>query len=186
MREVGEQVFFKGPLAHNHPPQVGSGKATKIAALVKKTPLEDVFKPASAIVDEVLLEELDNAPCPSIPNPDYLARNANYLRQSECLQDPVDLDFELDDKHLPPDFFQADVVVRDNRHLIFATPDQLRHLKSAKSWYVDGTFKLCRKPFPQLVSLNAFVKQEQHVKQVPLAFVLMSGKTKRDYREVNQ
>ena len=158
VREVGGQLFFKGPTSHNHPPQTGIAKAMKIAATVKKRALADVLKPASAIVDEVLLEEIDNAPCPSLPKPEYMARNANLLRQSECPQDPIDLDFDIDANHLPPEFFKADIVVRENRHLVFATAEQLGHLKSARSWYVDGTFTLCRKPFTQLVSINAFGK----------------------------
>ena len=76
------------------------------------------------------------------------------------------------------------ISVRGQRHLIFATASQLAQLKKAKSWYIDGTFKLCRKPFSQLVSINAFVMSDDHFKQVPLLYVMMSGRSKRDYREV--
>jgi len=47
---------------------------------------------------------------------------------------------------------------------------------------VDGTFKLCRYPFNQLFTINAFVKSGEQAKQVPRLFALMSGKRKRDYR----
>ena len=36
----------------------------------------------------------------------------------------------------------------------------------------------------QLLTVNAFVRSEDHAKQVPLVFALMSGKKKKDYRAV--
>ena len=47
--------------------------------------------------------------------------------------------------------------VRGRRHLLFASQQQLEVLCRAKAWYIDGTFKLCRKLFSQLLIINAFV-----------------------------
>ena len=65
--------------------------------------------------------------------------------------------------------------IRGRRHLIFASDKQLELLQQSKTWYLDRPFKLCRQPFTQLLTLNAFVKNDDHVKQVPLVFVIMSG-----------
>jgi len=111
-----------------------------------------------------------------------MARTANHHRQRLRPTDPLDLDFELEEEHLPAGFLQADLEVRGRRHFIFATEKQLHYL--AKTWYMDGTFKLVRKPFTQLITLNAFVGEGSHIKQVPLVFVVMSGRKKKDYKKV--
>ena len=93
-------------------------------------------------------------------------------------------------KHVPHfrDFTRSSgtfsLKVRGRRHLIFATDQQLQFLAQAESWYVDGTFKLCRQPFTQLLTINAFVTHEDHAKQVLLLFVLMSGRNKNNYCKV--
>ena len=68
--------------------------------------------------------------------------------------------------------------------MVFATENMLNLLPKSKTWYVDGTFKVVKEPFTQLFTIHSFVRSGECVKQVPLAFVLMSGKKKRDYRKV--
>ena len=130
--------------------------------------------------------EVTKEPMGALPNPDYIACAANCLRKNCRPEDPTDLEFQLNEDCLPENFLQADVQAGRKRHLVFATDAQLQQLVRARTWYLDGTFKLVRQPFTQLFSVNAFVRSGAHMKQVPLAFVLMSGKRKEDYKKVRK
>ena len=70
----------------------------------------------------------------------------------------------------------------DNRHLLFAT--LLRHLVRAMTWYMDGVFKAVNKPWVQLFTIHASLAFGNRMKQIPLVFVLMSGKSEEDYYTV--
>ncbi|XP_068750508.1 uncharacterized protein [Montipora capricornis] len=74
-----DEKFQAGKNPHNHATEVGAVIAKKIVTKVKEKALEDKFKPAAAIVNEVLLDELTEAPCPALPKPEYIARTANRL-----------------------------------------------------------------------------------------------------------
>jgi hypothetical protein len=81
-------------------------------------------------------------------------------------------------------FFKEDIVVGDRRHLLFYTDNQLDLQGKAKIWYMDGTFRVVKDPFQQLFSINAFVQSGDNMKQIPLVFVIMSGKSTEDYYQV--
>ena len=43
---------------------------------------------------------------------------------------------------------------------------------------------MLKTPFYQLLSIHAFVRAGDEMKQLPLVFIIMSGKTKKDYKKV--
>ena len=59
--------------------------------------------------------------------------------------------------------------IRGRRHLVFASDKQLELLQQSKTWYIDGTFKLCHQPFTQLLTLKFFgVLVFEHFSSEPL------------------
>ena len=66
---------------HNHAAPVESMIATKIKYLVRKEASKDVFKPASEVVNDILLNELTECSLSQPPNLDSLQRTANRVRE---------------------------------------------------------------------------------------------------------
>ena len=79
VKQKNNDFFEWNTCSHNYPGEPGAITAVKISVSVKQKATEDLFKPASAIVDEVFLDNLDDRPCPSLPKPANLARAANRL-----------------------------------------------------------------------------------------------------------
>lgn len=117
-----------------------------------------------------------------------MTRNLNRQRQGQRPDGPTDMTFQLDtdylQQHIPEPFFRADVHVNNRRHLVFATNRQLELLRKAKTWFIDGTFKIVKDPFYQLLTIHAFQKSGDDSKQLPLVFCVMAGKKKKDYKRV--
>lgn len=80
------------------------------------------------------------------------------------------------------DFLVADQRTTSRRTVVMATPQQLQLLAAAKTWFIDGTFKVVKAPFYQLLSVHSFVENGTFTKHVPLGFVLMCGKRTTEYQ----
>ena len=65
----------------------------------------------------------------------------------------------------------------DNKFMIFATLDNLRHLAAADTYYGDGTFNSCPSLFYQMYTIHANV----HNKIVPLVYALLPDKKQSTY-----
>ena len=178
-------VFTPGPSEHCHPAEPGTTVVHQIRGAVVEHALTNLFQPAGKIVAEVLREKLDtSAPHPSLPKPDHLARTANRQRQSQHPTEPADLDFTVDMDYVGDNFIQADICVGDKRHIVCAMPDMLGLPAKCKAWYIDFTFKVVRRPFTQLFSIYGFIRSGDCTKQVPMVYVIMSSRTKPDYKRV--
>jgi len=146
--------------------------------------MANMYQSAANITEQVMTEELAEKSCPAVSSVINVARAANRYRHRLRPKHPSNLDFELQTEHVPDGFLQADIKIDGHRHLIFATDYMLQLLQRADTWYMDGTFKVVRSPFIQLFSIHAFVRTREVIKQIPLCFVLMSAKRKKDYKAV--
>ena len=143
---------------------------------------DDIFTSATAIVHNVLLQNGNNQPCPSLPKPDYLAQQANRHRQKVRPAEPTDLVFEIDEQFVPEAFYRGSVIaVGDKKHLLFASDSMLHILSKAKCGIsMARSSSLSIHSLNYLVFMHAFVGQGEDSKQVR-GFCLMFGKRKNDY-----
>ena len=55
------------------------------------------------------------------------------------------------------------------------TEDILSLLGNIKNSYIDGKFNIIKIPFKQLFGINGFIKHVDCIKQIPVAYIMMSG-----------
>lgn len=184
VRQEGD-YFSRNEKEHVHQPKFGS-KDAKVAMLkAKQEGLVNPFKPASLLVRNSVREKVPSpAACEALPRMRNMEKAVNYFRRKKRPKEPTNKDFELDINHIPADFLLEDLHLNGERHILFATKKQLQLLSKAKTWYVDATFKIVKKPFKQLFSIHAFVKRNEEVVQFPLLFCLMSARTTVDYKAI--
>ncbi|KAI8506947.1 hypothetical protein Bbelb_153860 [Branchiostoma belcheri] len=178
-------VFQSGLPDHLHPAHQDAEIRAKITSEIREKAQQQIFEPASNLVDEVMEANADN---PGLPSHAALIRRVNRDKSKHRPAEPQDLDFELDEEYIQEDFLVRDIDVStattSARHILFATPYQLRLLAQARRWYIDSTFKVVRAPFYQLFSVHAFIRSGDVIKQVPLAYAFMSSKREIDYLSV--
>ena len=79
-----------------------------------------------------------------------LIKTINLHRSKDRPKDPTDLNFELDNNLLSASFLKKDFIINNKQHIIFMTDTILNTIRTARTWYLDGTFRIMTKIFYQL------------------------------------
>ena len=83
-------------------------------------------------------------------------------------------------------FLIKDLIINDDRILVFTTIADIMHLSQSSFWIMDGTFKTVPTIFKQLYTIHGQVGGSENSRIVPLVYVLMSSKTEEYYQRLFQ
>ncbi|KAI8505803.1 hypothetical protein Bbelb_161560 [Branchiostoma belcheri] len=153
--EERNSVYQRGDNRHIHQETMNGETNLEVQASVGQRAVDNLFKSASRIVEEVVMENID-----------VQAPNLDPAQHGKHDPHPMDLDFELDEQQLTSRLL----------HFVFASDHQLKLLS------MQGKDVVVGQPFYQLFGIHGFVREDK--KQVPLVVVFMSNKDKRDYKKL--
>lgn len=95
-------------------------------------------------------------------NDENLIKAINRARSKERPPNPKDLNFELAENGILPALNVRDIEIGkgDNKrwHLVCFTDEQASLLGTRQRLYMDGTFKIVKKPFVQLYNIHSFIR----------------------------
>ena len=182
-----------------HIPHVDAGmnpaKGRKFNVEVKEEAKRNPWTSVGLIYEKKIMEIPieERSTLTGIKSQHVTERRMRRAKSGKVPKEPVDLDFEVDQAFLEackfiPDgknFIKEDITMPSGkRHFIMYTELMHAIMSDKFTWWVDATFKVVKCPFTQLWGVHAFICREGKMKQVTVAFVLMSGKSTADYEAV--
>ena len=171
---------------HNHDQDFGLQIKKNINEELKKEALNHPKAKTADIIKKVLSENGDfnefYESKSSIPLQKSMARCIQRARRHTHFPSIKDLKFVINREYIYLDnFLRDDVKVKEARHFIFYTNQQLQYMARAFAWYIDGTFKIVKEPIKQLLTIHVILKIAYTRVSVPVCFVLMTRRRKIDY-----
>ena len=172
--------------AHNHAPD-----PERLFALKTMSELVDKAGTSNEAPRHLIQTSMSTLPLSAashLPSYNSIRRTIQRKRRREHLPYPnpshisdIEIPPELNITHRGQPFLLYDSGSDDeNRFLMFATEGNLRQLGRSKTWYADGTFKVCPSLFYQLFTMHAMIGGMV----VPLVYVLLQNKSEVAYTQV--
>lgn len=146
--------------------------------------LDHRFEDPVKLMKPVFIDLVKKGSWSMLPSMHHGARTVIMMRMKDLPLNPKDLSFKLHMDYIPDEFLKGDIIVGKQRHLIFATENQIKLLGIAKRWYLDTTHTMVFSPFFQRLVINVCVLKGRRVKIFPLAMILMSRAKAKDYKAV--
>ena len=162
---------------HNHEPDFALNLKREINMALKRECMDKTLEHPSKVIHNVLTsnKEYMNFYEKGSSLPKMRSMKQTIMRHRNIHAPPKvnDLNFQLEKRFLPdvPNFYRGEVSTKEGRHLIFFSDLQLKYLKDAKAWYVDGTFKIVKDPFTQLLTIHTTVIYNNKTTSIPIAFI---------------
>ena len=184
-------MWKHGVNAHICPPIYKPIKARTTKRDMKAAVKKNKFEPVKKVYEQQLVGIPAAEVALLLPNEKNMLARLRHAKKLDFPGEPKDLQFVMDlafirnSADIPDDFLQEDIIMPNGRrHLIFGSGFMLSLLGNANTWWVDATFKIVKLPFKQLFAVHVFITHGECLKQVTVAYVLMSGKNTSDYEAV--
>lgn len=169
---------------HAHLPDPEKHIEFKLKDNIKKKASCSMDTPAQIV--QKCIQEMPSSCAPHMPNKDAMRMLIHRVRNKDLPTIPKDIHNVVIPNELTEigseQFLLGHFADNNECVIVFATNENLRLLKAADYWLMDGTFRCCPHPFCQIYSIHAMVgTQEGTHKVVPLVYGLLSHKTEKCY-----
>jgi hypothetical protein len=174
---------------HNHAAEASRVNVIRTVNTLKERGRETNEPPAQII--QTITASISHEIHPYLPSRDALRQTVNRIRSSDLPVEPESLDDLVIPEDLTKtldgsDFLVRDIVLEQDRILLFTTIANVRYLEQSPFWIMDGTFKTVPTVFRQLYSIHGRVGRNENSQIMPLVYALMSRKSEECYRSLFQ
>lgn len=168
---------------HDHTAEASRAPVCVTKNAIKRKATESDSPPAHIVQNAIA--SIDENVRPYLPSTSALKQSCKRVRKNKNVEPKT-----LDDLNLPDEYKQTlnnelflikEIDVDDNKVLIFSTVSNLSKMSNADYWLMDGTFNVVPNIFYQLYSIHAPVGPPERSRTLPLAYALMSSKSKASY-----